>query len=74
MPQPIKYMIDEKGHKTSVLVPLKQWNKIHQDYIKLQNKIQVLTGIKSALQEIKKAQKTGKKLKTLKEFIHECKH
>ena len=73
MPQPIKYMIDHKGQKTSVLVPLKQWNKIQEDYQKLQNKIELLTGIKSALQEIKQAQNTGKKLKTLKEFINECK-
>jgi hypothetical protein len=35
--------------------------------------LQVLTGIKSALQEVNRAQKTGKKLKTLKEFIDECK-
>jgi len=27
----LKYMIDENGDKTSVLVPLKTWEKINQD-------------------------------------------
>jgi uncharacterized short protein YbdD (DUF466 family) len=73
MSQALKYMIDDKGMKTSVLVPLSQWNKLQDDYKRLQNKLQVLTGIKSALQEVNRAQKTGKKLNTLKEFIDECK-
>ena len=73
MSQALKYMIDDKEMKTSVLVPLSQWNKLQDDYKRLQNKLQVLTGIKSALQEVNRAQKTGKKLKTLKEFIDECK-
>jgi hypothetical protein len=58
MAQTIKYMIDEKGQKTSVLVPLTTWTKLNEDYIKLQNKLQVLLGIKSALTEIKSAKKT----------------
>lgn len=71
MAQPIKYMIDEKGNKTSVLVPLTTWTKINEDYTKLQNKLQVLLGIKSALTEIKSAKKTGKQLQTLKSFLSE---
>ncbi len=68
---PVKYMIDDKGQKTSVLIPIKAWTKINEDYIKLQNKIEILTGIKQALQEVKTAKKTGKKLQTLKDFLNE---
>lgn len=71
MAQPIKYMIDEKGQKTSVLVPLTTWTKINTDFTKLQNKLQVLLGIKSALNEVSQSKKTGKKLQTLKDFLHE---
>jgi hypothetical protein len=67
----LKYMIDENGDKTSVLVPLKTWEKINQDYSKLQNKLKVLTGIKEGLTEIKAAKKSGKKLQTLKDFLRE---
>ena len=64
-------MVDENGDKTSVLVPLKTWEKINQDYTKLQNKLKVLTGIKEGLTEIENAKKSGKKLQTLKKFLRE---
>lgn len=71
MPDALKYMIDEKGEKTSVLVPLKRWEKINKDYSKLQNKLNVLTGIKKGLAEIRDVKKSGKRLQTLKDFLLE---
>ena len=67
----LKYMVNEYGEKTSVLVPLKTWKKINQDYSKLQNKLKVLTGIKEGFDEVREAKKTGKKLQTLKDFLRE---
>ncbi len=71
MASALKYMVDENGQKTSVLVPLKTWEKINQDYHKLQNKLNVLTGIKDGLTEVQEAKKSGKKLQTLKDFLRE---
>jgi len=71
MAEAFKYMVDEKGDKTSVLVPIKTWEKINGDYKKLQNKLKVLTGIKEGFAEVKEAKRTGKKLQTLKEFLRE---
>ena len=71
MTSALKYMVDENGEKTSVLVPLKTWEKINQDYHKLQNKLNVLTGIKDGLNEVREAKKSGKKLQTLKDFLRE---
>jgi hypothetical protein len=71
MANALKYMIDENGDKTSVLVPLKTWEKINQDYSKLQNKLKVLTGIKEGLIEVEEAKKSGKKLQTIKDFLRE---
>lgn len=67
----LKYMVDEKGQKTSVLVPIKTWAKINEDYNKLQNKLNFITGLKVAFTEVKSAKKSGKKLQTLKEFLRE---
>ena len=64
-------MIDDRGTKTSAIVPIKTWMKINEDYKKLQKKLNLLVGIKGALQEIKEAKKTGKKLQTLKDFLNE---
>ena len=64
-------MVDENGDKTSALVPLKTWEKINQDYSKLQNKIKVLTGLKEGINEVKQAKRSGKNLQTLKGFLCE---
>jgi hypothetical protein len=67
----LKYIVDEKGDKTSVLVPIKTWEKVNDDFIKIQNKLRILTGIKSSLSEIKEARRSGKKLQTLNNFLNE---
>ena len=71
MSSAIKYMVDENGQKTSVLVPLKTWEKINWEYSRLENKLNVLLGLKSAIAEVKAAKKSGKKLQTLKDFLRE---
>jgi hypothetical protein len=71
MASALKYMIDEKGDKTSVLVPIKTWKKMNEDYSRLQNKLKVLTGIKNGLKEINEAQRTGRKLQALNDFLRE---
>lgn len=71
MADALKYMIDESGAKTSAIVPLKTWKKIDNEYARLQNKPNVLTGIKDGLKEVKEARESGKKLQTLKEFLGE---
>jgi hypothetical protein len=71
MAEPLKYMVDEKGAKTSVLVPIKTWTKMNEDYAKLQKKLHVMMSLKRGLAEIKNAKLTGKKLQTLKSFLNE---
>ena len=71
MAAPLKYMVDENGQKTSVLVPIKTWAKINENYNKLQNKLNFIVGLKGAFQELRSAKKSGKKLQTLKEFLRE---
>jgi hypothetical protein len=67
----LKYMVDENGDKTSVLVPIRTWEKINQEYTKLQNKLKIITGINEGLSEVNEARKSGKKLQTLKDFLRE---
>ncbi len=71
MQQAVKYMVDKKGGKKSVLVPIKTWERINDSYAKLKNKLNILTGIKEGLNEVKAAKKSGKKLQTLKDFLRE---
>lgn len=71
MANTLKYMVDENGDKTSVLVPFKTWERLNNDYSNLQNKIKVLTGIKEGINEVNQAKKSGKKLQTLKDYLNE---
>lgn len=69
MPDLLKYIVDEDGHKSSVLVPVKMWEDLNNNYQKLQKKLEILNGISEGLDELNHAKKGGKKLQTLKEFL-----
>jgi hypothetical protein len=71
MTNALKYLVNENGDKTSVVVPLKTWEKINNEYTMLQNKLKVLTSIKDGLKEVEEARKSGKKLQTLRNFLSE---
>ena len=71
MERTLKYMVDENGERTSVLVPLKTWLRLNNEHTNLQNKIKVLTGIKKGFKEVTLARKSGKKLQTLTDFLSE---
>ena len=69
MPGALKYIVDEKGQKTSVLVPVKVWEDLNNNYQKLQKKLNVFSNIQAGLKEVQTARKNGKKLQTLKDFL-----
>jgi len=69
MPNALKYIVDETGHRTSVLVPVKVWDDLNEKYLKLQNKLAVFNSIKDGLKEVKSSKSTGTGLQTLKEFL-----
>ena len=69
MPEALKYIVDNNGHKTTVLVPVKVWEDLNNNYQKLQNKLNTLNSISNGLNEVKQAKKIGKKLQTLQDFL-----
>ncbi len=69
MPEALKYIVDNTGQKTSVLVPVKVWENLNNNYQKLQNKLNILNSISEGLNEVKQVKKTGRKLQTLKDFL-----
>lgn len=69
MPDALKYIVDERGQKTAVLVPVKVWNGLNENYQKPQNKLSVFNSIRDGLKELKQAKETGRNLSTLKDFL-----
>ena len=69
MPNSLKYIVDQTGQKTSVLVPVKIWEDLNSNYQLLQNKLEVFKSVQKGLQEVKTSKKTGNKLQTLKDAL-----
>lgn len=64
-----KYIVDETGQKTSVLVPLKVWEDLNTNYNKLQTKMNVFKSIQVGLKEVTDSRKSNKKLQSFKDFL-----
>lgn len=71
MSSAIKYILDDDGHKTSVLVPVKTWEDMNARYKKLSKKLAVLTGIRDGIIEVKQSRVKGEPLQTLSDFLSE---
>ncbi len=69
MTKAVKYIVDDSGNKTSVLVPVKVWENLNANYEKHQAKIAILNGLRDGLTEVKKSKKSGRKLLPLKTFL-----
>ncbi len=71
MEKALKYVVDEKGNKSSVLISMSTWEDLNSKYNKLLKKVSILTGIQKGLKEVSEARKSGKKLQTLNDFLNE---
>jgi hypothetical protein len=71
MKNTMQYIVDDRGNKTSVIVPFDKWEKMNEDYHKLQNKLKVFVAIQEGLREIKASKRQGDKLQTLSDFLNE---
>lgn len=69
MPNTLKYIVDQTGQKTSVLVPVKVWDELNNNYQKLQTKLTIFNCVQNGLEEVKTAKTNGRKLQTLKEIL-----
>lgn len=69
MPTALRFIVDDKGQKSLVLVPVKVWEDLNANYQKLQKKLEVFNGIKEGLDEVRQATKNKRKLQTLKDFL-----
>ena len=67
----MQYIVNDLGVKTSVIVPFEAWEKINEDYHKIQNKLKVILAIQEGVKEVKASKKKGHTLQTLSDFLNE---
>ncbi|AEE48304.1 hypothetical protein [Haliscomenobacter hydrossis] len=68
----LNYITDAAGNQIAVQIPLNDWLLFQKEYEEIKRKLEVLAGIKEALQEVHEARKKNQKLQTLTEFLNEC--
>lgn len=56
----------------SVIIPYSDWLEFELQYMRLKNKLSVLSSIKSGIKEVKEARKKGLELQSLEDFLNEC--
>jgi hypothetical protein len=69
---PLNYITDSKGNKMSVIIAYSDWLEFELQYLRLKNKLSVLSSIKSGIKEVKEARKKGLELQSLEDFLNEC--
>jgi|JI6StandDraft_1071083.scaffolds.fasta_scaffold1054346_2 hypothetical protein len=70
----IQYNTNAQGEKTSVTIPYQEWLELNARLEMLRDKLRILTGIQEAVLEVREAQKGGKKLQKLTDFIRESRN
>ena len=68
----LNYITDAAGNQIAVQISMSDWLLFQKEYQEIKRKLEVLAGIKEALNEVQQSRKKNQKLQTLTEFLNEC--
>jgi PHD/YefM family antitoxin component YafN of YafNO toxin-antitoxin module len=70
----LQFIIDKKGHKSAVQLPMKDWEQIQKDLDELErlrNKKLFMTELAEAVEEMKLIKEGKKQARSAEEFLNE---
>lgn len=67
----VSYVTDRYGKQSAVIIPIGEWNDFLDRFSKLERKLEILTGLETAVEEVNMVKEGKTQLKTLKEFLDE---
>lgn len=70
----LRYIIDQKGHKNAVQLPINQWKQIEKDLEelnRLRNKKIFMTELTEAVEEMKQIKEGKKQARNAEDFLNE---
>ena len=67
----VNYVIDKEGNQSAVIVPISEWKKILSRLSKMKKKLDVLTGLEEAVEEVNLMKSGKKKVTSFKDFLDE---
>ena len=70
----IQIYTDDKGNKSSVIIPYDEWTNLQARLNVLEKKLKVFSGIQNGVREVVEARKSGRKLQSLSAFIDESRN
>ena len=68
----LNYLTDASGNQVAVQIAMEEWLAFQQEFQELKRKLEVMQGIREALEEVQNARKEGRKLQSLSGFLNEC--
>jgi predicted component of type VI protein secretion system len=68
----LNYLTDASGNQVAVQIAMEEWLAFQQEFQELKRKLEIMQGIRDALEEVQSARKEGRKLQSLSEFLNEC--
>ena len=69
----LNYITDASGNQIAVQIAMEDWLVFQKEYQEMKRKLEILQGIRDALNEVRQARKEKRKLQTLTEFLNEWK-
>ena len=72
MKSTVKYLTNEAGERTAVVVAYAEWEKLQRRQQQLRQKLQIMQGISAGFAEVKGAQRAGQPLPSLRKFLDDA--
>ena len=67
----VNYITDKKGKQLAVIIPIDDWNDLLNQFSKMKRKLQILTGLGDAVDEVNMVREGKIELKSFKDFLDE---
>lgn len=67
----VNYITDKKGNQSAVIIPIDEWNDLLKQFSKMKRKLEILTGVEDAVDEVNMAREGKIELKSFKDFLDE---
>lgn len=67
----VNYVIDKDGTQSAVIIPITEWRRILSKLSKMKKKLDILTGLEQAVEEVNLIKSGKKNVTSFKDFLDE---
>lgn len=67
----VNYITDKKGKQSAVIIPIDEWNELLMQFSRMKRKLEILSGLENAVEEVNMVKEGKIELKSFKDFLDE---